>query len=231
MSELCVFWKPFMNPKSPFTQSFTNLPDELPVYALNNALLPGGELPLELSRPNDLSMCLDALKSDQLIGIVQLQANSVENSVYRTGCAGRIRQYRERKDGRLNLMLSGICRFSITEELTTTAGYRKAKVDWRDFRNDLEVEDVEQRSIDNFKASLRRYFDAHNMQVDWKVLSERHIEEVVNNLVLVINLGVEEKQRLLESSTVTKRLEVFSNLLELKKNPTLTPSPSSTVIN
>ena len=223
--------RPFLKPKSPFAQVFADLPDELPLHAVNNALLPGGELPLEFSRPNDLAMCLQALKSDQLIGIAQLRANGVEHSVYRTGCAGRIRQYRERKDGRLNLMLSGICRFRIVEERTTQAGYRIAEVDWRDFRNDFGTEDVEKPKIDDFKARLRRYFDAHNMQVDWKILSERHIEEVVNNLVLVINLDVEEKQRLLETPTVAKRLEVFADILDRKTSPVLTPTPAPVVVN
>ena len=59
-----------MKPKSPFTQPYEKLPKELPLYPLENALLPGGELPLTIVEPNYLAMFLDVLKTDQLIGMV-----------------------------------------------------------------------------------------------------------------------------------------------------------------
>lgn len=220
-----------MKPKSPFTQSFSELPGELPLYVLNNALLPGGELPLELSRQGDLAMCLDALKSDQLLGIVQRRGVGGDDSSYRTGCAGRIRQYRERKDGSLNLMLSGICRFRVEDVVITASGFRKASVDWRGFENDMQTLDVDRQGIDSFEASLRRYFASHNMQVDWKTLNGRHIEEVVNNLVLVINLDAAEKQRLLESPSLSERMTAFAGMLDAKTNPIAMPTPPQPVVN
>ena len=102
-----------MKPKYPFIQTFDKLPEQLPIHTLENALLPGGELPLELSDPADLALFLGALKTDQLIGMVQPRRNNPEQRIYQTGCAGRIRQYRERKDGRLNIMLTGVCRYRI----------------------------------------------------------------------------------------------------------------------
>lgn len=220
-----------MKPKSPFTQSYEELPDELPIYPLENALLPGGELPLELSEPNDLAMFFNALKTDQLIGMVQPQNNKQQSSLYKTGCAGRIRQYRERKDGRLNIMLTGICRYKIEEELPLKNGYRIARVDWSVYKNDYETEEVDTLAVNNFKATLRNYFDRHDMQVDWTVLDKLPIEEVVNNLVLVLNLNIESKQRLLESPTVTERLALFSDLLEQKADPILVSTAEGKLVN
>lgn len=220
-----------MKPKSPFTQPFEALPDKLPIYPLENALLPGGELPLELSEPNDLAMFLDALKTDQLIGMVQPKDDKQQSSVYKTGCAGRIRQYRERKDGRLNVMLTGICRYKIAEELPLKNGYRIARVDWSLYKNDYVSEEVDTLVINKFKAALRNYFDRHNMQVDWKMLDKLHIEEVANNLVLVMNLDIENKQRLLESSTVTERLVLFSELLAQKADPILASTAEGKLVN
>jgi len=45
-----------------------------------------------------------------------------ERAVYRTGCAGRITQFRETDDGRIELLLSGVCRFDLGDELSTTRG-------------------------------------------------------------------------------------------------------------
>mgnify|MGYP001820490292 FL=1 len=203
-----------MKPKSPFTQPYENLPQELPIYPLENALLPGGELPLTIDEANYLAMFLDVLKTDQLIGMVQPQDNNPHNDIYQTGCAGRIRQYRERTDGKLNIMLTGICRYKIIKELPMKNGYRRVMADWSDFEQDYQTEEVPAQKIDHFKASLRNYFDRHMMQVDWKVLDELPIEQVVNNLVLILNLSIDSKQRLLESPTVVDRLQLFSQLLE-----------------
>ena len=220
-----------MKPKSPFIQTFDKLPGQLPLYPLENALLPGGELPLELSEPGALALFLAALKTDQLIGMVQPRRNDPEPGIYQTGCAGRIRQYRERSDGRLNVMLTGVCRYEIVGEVREKDGYTIARVDWSDFKNDFETEDVESSVIEGFKETLRNYFDRHNMQIDWKVLDKLPIEQVVNNLVLVINLDIDSKQRLLESSTVTQRLGLFAKLLENKADPILAPAPESKHVN
>ena len=220
-----------MKPKYPFTQSFDKLPEQLPIYSLENALLPGGELPLELSQPDELALFLNALKTDQLIGMVQPKRNDPEHSIYQTGCAGRIRQYRERKDGRLNIMLTGVCRYRIIEDLRHKDGYTMARVDWSDFENDYEEESVDPRIIERFKETLRNYFDRHNMQVDWKVLDTSPVEEVVNNLILVINLDIDSKQRLLEARTVTQRLELFSELLESRADPIVATAPENNRVN
>jgi len=220
-----------MKPKYPLMQTFDKLPKQIPIYILENALLPGGELPLELSKPDDLALFLRAVKTDQLIGMVQPQHNNPEGGIYQIGCAGRIRQYRERKDGRLNIMLTGVCRYTIFDTILQQDGYTIAKVDWSDFKNDYETEVVELKVIEGFKENLRKYFDQHKMQVDWEVLDKLPIEQVVNNLVLVLNFDLESKQRLLESPTVSKRTELFSNLLEMKEAPIPAPSPKSKFVN
>jgi Lon protease-like protein len=219
-----------MKPKSPFTQPYENLPQELPIYPLENALLPGGELPLTIDEANYLAMFLDVLKTDQLIGMVQPQDNNPHNDIYQTGCAGRIRQYRERTDGKLNIMLTGICRYKIIKELPMKNGYRRVMADWSDFEQDYQTEEVPAQKIDHFKASLRNYFDRHMMQVDWKVLDELPIEQVVNNLVLILNLSIDSKQRLLESPTVVDRLQLFSQLLEEIPAP-ITGSKQGNLVN
>ena len=212
-------------------QTFDQLPDQLPIYRLENALLPGGELPVELCKPVDLALFLHALRTDQLVGMVQpRRENSAVNS-YSTGCAGRIRQYRERKDGRLNIMLTGLCRYRIVEEEQQPGGYPVARVDWRGFENDFENEMVETVVIEKFQHDLRSYFERFQMQVDWKVLDKLPIEQVVNNLVLIVNLDRESKQLLLEAPTVADRLRLFSVLLQSKEAPIQTASSQSAYVN
>jgi Lon protease-like protein len=210
-----------MKPKSPFVQPFEALPDTLPIYVLENALLPGGELPLEMRTDVDLALFTHALKTDKLIGMIQPRQNDADHETFEIGCAGRIRQYRERKDGRLNVMLTGVCRYRLID-VSIKDDYRIARVDWSDYAHDYETESVDQAVIDAFKTTLRDYFDRHRMQVDWKVLDDRPIEEVVNNLVLVMNMDLESKQLLLEALTVKERLRLFAELLGQKPDPIIT---------
>ncbi|NNJ91246.1 MAG: hypothetical protein HKP55_06200 [Gammaproteobacteria bacterium] len=208
-----------MKPKYPLTQPFEKLPEELPIYALENALLPGGELPLTLSEADDLAMFFDALRTDQLIGMIQPRGSNLDSDIYNTGCAGRIRQYRERKDGKLNVMITGVCRYKVVKVLPLKKGFRKVIADWSNFPQDYETEDVESNKIDTFKADLRDYFQRQQMQIDWDALNKLHIEEVVNNLVLVMNFSKSDKQLLLESPTIDDRLNLFTDLLKAKPDP------------
>ena len=162
---------------------------------------------------------------------MQPKEKSSESGIYQTGCAGRIRQYRERTDGRLNIMLTGLCRYRIVNELPARNGYRIARIDWSGFDNDYNTEDVDSRLVISFKAILRQYFGRHNMQVNWKVLDKLHIEQIVNNLVLIINLDINSKQRLLESPTVAQRLTLFSELLEGKAAPILASTAESKLVS
>ncbi len=204
-----------MKPRTPFVQKFNELPDQLPLYPIGNALLPGGELPLELKDPVDLVLFIHALRSDQLIGLVQAKGDGT----YDVGCAGRIRQYRERKDGRLNVMLTGVCRFRITERIEHEHGFTLGNVDWTDYEHDYDAEDVHDRKATEFKSHLRDYFVRHSMQVDWKTLDELPIEQVINNLVLIMNFDTDTKQRLLEALTLEDRLALFSDVMNAKAAP------------
>tara|TARA_Y100001935_G_scaffold254595_1_gene264147 strand:+ start:9185 stop:9844 length:660 start_codon:yes stop_codon:yes gene_type:complete len=219
-----------MKPKYPLTQKFQDLPDEIPIFTLENALLPGGELPLELSSNEELDLFIGALRTDQLIGMIQPDKHNDITQMYRIGCAGRIRQYRERKDGRINIMLTGICRYKIVE-VNKAATFPMARVDWSDFAKDYEVEALDHKSVKSFKESLLNYFKRHNMAVDWDVLDNLPIEQLVNNLILVVNLEIKNKQKLLEAATLGERLILFSDILRSKEEPILSSVPPSTSVN
>ena len=113
------------------------LPDVLPVFPLANAVvLPGGYLPLNIFEPRYLNMVQDAMEGHRLVGMVQPRDDSTKPELYQVGCAGRVTRYYETQDGRLEIVLSGLCRFRIGEELSTTRGYRLIKPDWSEFEID-----------------------------------------------------------------------------------------------
>ena len=74
---------------SPFCQTFEQLPGTIAVFPLTNAvILPGGNLPLNIFEPRYLNMIHDAMKSHQLIGMIQPRDESNKPELYDTGCAG-----------------------------------------------------------------------------------------------------------------------------------------------
>jgi Lon protease-like protein len=200
---------------SPFMPSFEQLPDTLPVFPLPNAIvMPGSNLPLNIFEPRYLNMCQDAMKSHQLIGMIQPRDNKDKPSLFPTGCAGRITRYLETHDGRLEINLSGICRFNIIEELSTTRGYRLIRPDWQAFESDFQTPEVATQDINYFTNTLRHYFEHKGMQADWEALEKLEAETLVNSMVTILPLTMEEKQVLLEAANLPERLQTFSALLE-----------------
>ena len=111
---------------NPFVTPFDLLPNILPIFPLPSAIvMPGVELPLNIFEPRYLNMINDAIESHRIIGMIQPDPNGEgEDAVCRTGCAGRITQFREASDCRIEMVLTGVCRFDVGQELSTTRGYR-----------------------------------------------------------------------------------------------------------
>ena len=108
-----------MKEMPPFAQTFAQLPNSLAIFPLNGAVvLPRGSLALNIFETRYLKMVQDAMKSSQLIGMIQTKDELKPPSLYEVGCAGRIVRYTETTDGRLEILLRGLCRFSIDEELS-----------------------------------------------------------------------------------------------------------------
>jgi len=205
-----------MPKKSPFMQNLEQLPYTLPIFPLANAVvLPGGILPLNIFEPRYLNMLQDAMESHHLIGMIQPRDDSAKPELYQVGCAGRITRYEETYDGRLGIVLTGLIRFRIAEELSTTPGYRLIRPDWSEFSIDFdEVIEPETQQKTRFNSALKAYLDHNEMQADWKMLEKLSSEELSNSLVSILPLSNSDKQLLIETDTLANRLRAFTAILE-----------------
>ncbi|MDE1901693.1 MAG: LON peptidase substrate-binding domain-containing protein, partial [Alphaproteobacteria bacterium] len=100
--------------------SLDSLPAVLPVFPLAGAvLLPQARLPLNIFEPRYLAMVEDALGHGRLIGMIQPSGdeNAAVPPLYAVGCAGRITSFSETDDGRMMIVLTGLCRFRVAAEL------------------------------------------------------------------------------------------------------------------
>ena len=213
-----------MKKHSPFMQSFERLPQTLPIFPLGSTIMfPGGNLPLNIFEPRYVNMLQDAMRSDQLIGMIQPRDDSEKSPLHRVGCAGRVTRYEEDYDGRIEIVLTGLCRFEIQEELTTTRGYRLVVPNWSKFESDYEVQEpASEIAKVSFITALKRYFVENNMEADWGMLDKLDTEELANSLFSFLPLGAEDKQLLVETDNFADRLTVFTAVLDSSRNESST---------
>jgi Lon protease-like protein len=177
--------------------------------------MPGSELPLNIFEPRYLNMVSDALSTHRMIGMIQPDPNAREaTELCHTGCAGRITQYRETNDGRIEIVLSGVCRYDLGEELPTTRGYRLIVPKWSRFRDDYaNQEGLLRGKHDRLIRTLKRYFEAKGLEADWSMLERLSTERLMNSLSMALPLSEQDKQVLLETVEPAERLYTFTSLL------------------
>jgi Lon protease-like protein len=207
-----------MAPNS-FTLPFERLPPSLPIFPLPNAVvMPGCQLPLNIFEPRYLNMVFDALGAERLIGMVQPDPLAEGDApVYRTGTAGRIMSFNETQDGRLLIVLTGVCRFDLGEEIPTTRGYRRVMADWSRFRGDYEVpSDGPAYDRDRLLALLKEYFQRKGFETNWQAVEQMPAPLLVNVLTGQLPFDAPERQALVEAVSPEERAEKLINLLEFE---------------
>lgn len=205
--------------RSPFLQQFSDLPMELPIFPLDGAVvMPGVQLPLNIFEPRYLAMVQAALAADHLIGMVQPRSGPEADTgpaLHRIGCAGRITSYSETNDGRIVIVLTGLCRFEIAEELAAESGFRRVRPNWEPFQLDIGEAEGHLSERERFIGTLRTYCDLRSVQVPWDDLRKLPDQDLVNLLCAHLPLESEDKQALLETHGLDERASLMRGLMEM----------------
>ena len=206
--------------QNPFSIEFNDLPKSLPVFPLPSVLLlPGGRLPLNIFEPRYISMILDSLLHQRLIGIIQtrtaveeLVADKAE--IFNTGCVGRIVSFTESSDGRLLITLDGLCRFNLLGELEISNGYRRFNVSFDKYKGDMEDPEgfIERRE---FGELVKEYFDSENLNIDIGALDKITDKKLLANLAMLCPFETSEKQALMEAENFDEMLEIMGALMKM----------------
>jgi len=198
-------------------KSVINLPKEIPVFPLSNFIIfPKTSVPLNIFEPRYIDMIDDAMKGNRMIGMIQPKIfNQKIPDLYKIGCVGKITSFNETEDGRYLIVLAGISRFKITEELKTRKLYRLCKVNFKDFSFDLEEKDEEIKFSDLkfiFK-NLKSLFIKQGYIIDWKELEKKSLNQTINALAMASPFSLEEKQILLETNNLSERKQKLEQIL------------------
>lgn len=198
-----------------------SLPNVLPILPLAGVLLlPHAQLPLNIFEDRYLSMTRDALAGHRLIGMVQPVHPEDEDTalpkVYDNGCAGRITSFKETDDGRILITLTGLCRFTITEEQATTdSGYRVVRADYRRFASDLDEPAATRVDRKRLMRALNAFFSQQGYEADWSTVEHASNESLITTLAMTCPFAPNEKQALLEARDTEVRAEIVISLMEM----------------
>ena len=194
-----------------------NLPNKIPVFPLSNFIIfPKITVPLNIFEPRYLQMIDDAMKGSKMIGIIQpKKQNQSIPSLYNIGCAGKITNYNETDDGRCLIVLSGISRFKIIQEINTEKLYRECKVNFNDFKIDLNErkEEIKFADLELIFKKSKSLFNKQGYIINWKDFELQSLNQTINTISMASPFSLEEKQVLLEALNINDRKKKLEEIL------------------
>ena len=192
-----------------------NLPKLIPIFPLGGVVyFPRTSLPLNIFEQRYLDLINDCMKNNKLMGVVQNKKNNDE--LYDIGCLGKVTNFKRNNDGRITISLEGLTRFKIINEVSNKKLYREANVEYSKFSDDLlqNQEDINQNKINFLLEKVKILFSKNNLLLNWNELEKLKIVEQINTLSMIAPISNGEKQKLLETMTLTEKLNTLSDIIE-----------------
>ena len=195
-----------------------DLPNILPVFPLSNFIIfPRTTVPLNIFEPRYIEMVDQSMKTNRLIGMIQPKKSGQlkKPDLYKVGCAGKITSFNETDDGRYLIILNGICRFKIMDEINSDNLFRECEVKYDDFLKDLneKSEEIKFSDLDLIFQNLKGLFKKQGYEINWKEIEKQSLDQTINTLSMASPFSLEEKQVLLESKDLTIRKNRLKEIL------------------
>jgi len=208
-----------------------NIPDVLPILPLRNTVLfPGVVIPITVGRDKSLKLVQEVYKKNRILGAVAQKDGSIEDpeleDLFKIGTVAQILKILEMPDGSTSVIIQGRKRFMI-KDLLTEKPYHVARI------TPLDDDDDEPEGEAKAVAAALKELAIKIIKLSSNIPTEatfavKNIESpsfLVNFLASNSELSLKQKQKLLETNSVSKRgfslLESLSNevqMLELKND-------------
>lgn len=223
---------PLMTPEDEEEINKESLPDTLPILPLRNTVLfPGVVIPITAGRDSSIKLINDANNDSKVIGVVAQQDEKVENpegkDIYHVGVVARILRVLKMPDGNTTVIIQGKKRFEI-DQVVQEEPYLRATIKEVSEGRPSKANSEFLAIIDSIKdLSLEIIRNSPNIPSEASFAIE-NIESpsfLINFVSSNMNLGVPEKQKLLETGDLKKRalatlkyMNVEFQKLELKND-------------
>ena len=204
-----------------------NLPEKISIFPLSNFIIfPNTSVPLNIFEPRYIQMIDDSMKSNRYIGMIQPKKTGdlKKPDLYEIGCVGKITSFNETEDGRYLIVLNGLCRYKIINEVSSNKLYRECEVDFKNFSNDLgkQKEQLKFSDLKKVFQDLKKLFELQGYKINWKDLENQSVEQTINTLSMASPFTLEEKQILLETQNLTERKNRLEEILTTYTNYSFT---------
>jgi len=207
-----------INPQSAEVK-LENLPAELSILPLfDTVLFPKMVLPLVVMQENSIKLVDEAMSGNRIIGLaVSKKANDTEENIeaklYAVGTSALILKMAKTEDNKAQLLVQGLSRFQITN-YTSREPYLNAQVKY------LEDKATEDTETEAFMSNISGLFEkvvslSPALPAEMGSMSKTIQEPGVlaDMVASVINSDLEEKQLVLETMNVKKRLQKVSRMV------------------
>jgi ATP-dependent Lon protease len=207
---------PLFSPEDERRMNEEQLPEEIPIMALRNAVLfPGVVIPITVGRSKTIRLVRDAYKKGIDVGVITQRDAKVEEpqqaDLFEIGTIAQVMKTLEMPDGNTTVIIQGKRRFRL-EEVTTTEPYMRARVtpfgDNQPVPRDRQFKALIQSIKDTAMQIVQRSgavpfeatFAIRNIESPWFM-----VNFIGSNLIA----NMEDRQKLLEINDITK----FANML------------------
>ncbi|CAM4195595.1 endopeptidase La [Zobellia roscoffensis] len=202
------------------------LPETLPILPLRNTVLfPGVVIPITAGRDSSINLIKDANNGSKVIGVVSQKDKDTENptvsDINVLGTVARILRVLKMPDGNTTVILQGKKRFEVAEMLTEEPYMTATVRDTNEQRPD-QTEPEFLAIIESIKdLALKIIRDNPNIpsEASFAIKNIQSNSFLINFVSSNLNLGVTEKQELLEINNLQERaLATLKHMnLELQK--------------
>jgi uncharacterized protein len=183
------------------------------IFPLSGAImLPGMQLPLHIFEPRYRALVSDALARDRMIGMIQPKSGGSTPPLFEVGCLGRIGDVEALEDGRYNIVLEGLQRFTIIRELEVSTAFRQIKAELWEEDELGEILSLGERAA--LETESRRFAEAQGYAVDWNAVGQLDDYSLVNIIAQIAPFDGAAKQALLEARGLGQRSELIIQLMQ-----------------
>ncbi len=190
----------------------------------NVVLFPQAVLPLHIFEPRYQQMTEDALAGDRLIALCLLKPGWESNyqgnpALYPVACLGKVLTEQRLEDGRFNILLRGLCRVRLVDEIPTPKLYRTACVRVLHVATIPGADEAADLRGKLIEAGMT-WMDALGLDPEQSARvmeSGLPIGALADVLAFALPLPVERKQQLLEELDARRRTEALLHYLETSR--------------
>ena len=206
-------------------KSFPEKKIVIPLFPLPTTVFyPNTSLPLHIFEPRYRSMVADALNGKGEIGMILLKPGWESDyqgtpEIMTIGCLGKIKQHSELPEGKYNILLSGLYRFRILNEIKGKI-YRQAQVEFLKEINDKDLTSepspIKEQLIKIMRLYLKNLPEGTKIEHTLAMKNCQNLAEFVDKLTHHFDLPVNKMQEFLEQQDVQKRANALYSLIEFK---------------